>query len=147
VPRKPGTPSLQRHKPSGQAVVTLSGKDVYLGVWPELLFMDHLRGTLDQFASGPRVVDQPGEPTDQIEDRRLAHFVDALRYLAAWLKRGGLGNWTPSIARDKGVLESAPPGAFIEPVQRGRREGDWRGRQPGRGLPRLVSRGAAKQDE
>jgi hypothetical protein len=28
------TPSLRRHKPSGQAVVTLDGKDQYLGVWP-----------------------------------------------------------------------------------------------------------------
>src|ERR1700722_12993597 len=35
MPRKPGTPSLRRHKPSNQGVVTLSGKDVYLGVWPE----------------------------------------------------------------------------------------------------------------
>jgi integrase len=29
-----GIPSLRRHKPSSQAVVTLSGKDYYLGVWP-----------------------------------------------------------------------------------------------------------------
>lgn len=28
------TPSLRRHKPSGQAVVTLDGKDHYLGAWP-----------------------------------------------------------------------------------------------------------------
>src|SRR5215217_3150172 len=27
-------PSLRRHKPTSQAVVTLSGKDHYLGVWP-----------------------------------------------------------------------------------------------------------------
>jgi hypothetical protein len=27
-------PSLRRHKPSGQAVVTLGGKDHYLGPWP-----------------------------------------------------------------------------------------------------------------
>ena len=26
-------PSYRRHKPSGQAVVTLSGKDFYLGPW------------------------------------------------------------------------------------------------------------------
>jgi integrase len=32
--RKRGTPALRRHKPTGQAVVTLSGKDIYLGVWP-----------------------------------------------------------------------------------------------------------------
>ncbi len=28
------TPSLRRHKPSGLGVVTLSGKDFYLGAWP-----------------------------------------------------------------------------------------------------------------
>src|SRR5437764_821844 len=28
------TPSLRRHKPSSQAVVTLNGKDHYLGTWP-----------------------------------------------------------------------------------------------------------------
>jgi integrase len=29
------TPSLRRHKPSRQGVVTLSGRDIYLGSWPE----------------------------------------------------------------------------------------------------------------
>jgi hypothetical protein len=28
------TPSLRHHKPTGQGVVTLDGKDRYLGVWP-----------------------------------------------------------------------------------------------------------------
>jgi hypothetical protein len=28
------TPSLRQHKPSGLAVVTLNGKDHYLGPWP-----------------------------------------------------------------------------------------------------------------
>src|SRR6476646_3290606 len=27
-------PSLRRHRPTSQAVVTLSGKDHYLGIWP-----------------------------------------------------------------------------------------------------------------
>jgi hypothetical protein len=32
---RPGqVPSLRRHKPSGRAIVTLSGKDRYLGPWP-----------------------------------------------------------------------------------------------------------------
>src|SRR6516162_6244185 len=32
---RPGqAPSLRRHRPSGRAVVTLSGKDHYLGPWP-----------------------------------------------------------------------------------------------------------------
>ncbi len=32
-PRKParGVPSYRRHKPTGQAVVTLDGRDIYLG--------------------------------------------------------------------------------------------------------------------
>lgn len=30
----PRTPSLRRHKPSGLVVVTLGGKDHYLGPWP-----------------------------------------------------------------------------------------------------------------
>jgi hypothetical protein len=29
-----GYPTLRRHKPSGQGVVTLSGKDHYCGPWP-----------------------------------------------------------------------------------------------------------------
>jgi hypothetical protein len=29
--RHPRTPSYRRHKPSGQAVVTLDGRDIYLG--------------------------------------------------------------------------------------------------------------------
>lgn len=35
--RVPRTPSLRRHKPSGLAVVTLNGKDLYLGPWPATL--------------------------------------------------------------------------------------------------------------
>ena len=33
----PRTPSLRRHKPSGQSVVTLGGQDHYLGPWPATL--------------------------------------------------------------------------------------------------------------
>jgi hypothetical protein len=32
--RTPRIPSLRRHRPSGQGVVTLNGKDYYLGKWP-----------------------------------------------------------------------------------------------------------------
>lgn len=31
APDSPRRPSYQRHKPSGQAVVTLNGRDFYLG--------------------------------------------------------------------------------------------------------------------
>jgi hypothetical protein len=35
APRNPHTPSLRRHAPSRQTVVTLSGRDHYLGPWPD----------------------------------------------------------------------------------------------------------------
>src|SRR3954453_14259265 len=35
MPRKASVPALRRHKPSGRAVVTLSGKDHYCGPWPD----------------------------------------------------------------------------------------------------------------
>jgi integrase len=34
MPRKTVIPSLRRHRPSGLGVVTLNGKDLYLGAWP-----------------------------------------------------------------------------------------------------------------
>jgi hypothetical protein len=34
MPRKPRIPSLRRHKASGQGVVTLNNKDLFLGAWP-----------------------------------------------------------------------------------------------------------------
>jgi integrase len=33
IPRKPRIPSYRLHKPSGQAVATLNGRDVYMGPW------------------------------------------------------------------------------------------------------------------
>lgn len=33
--RAPRIPALRRHRPSGRAVVTLAGRDHYLGAWPE----------------------------------------------------------------------------------------------------------------
>lgn len=79
---------------------------------PELLFMDDLRGVLDQMASYSRVVDELGEATEEIEDKSLFHYVDALRYLAVWLKRGGLQNYGPAKAPGRSALDSLPPGVF-----------------------------------
>jgi hypothetical protein len=35
MPRRPSVPSLRRHKPTRQGVVTLNKQDHYLGVWPD----------------------------------------------------------------------------------------------------------------
>ena len=37
-------PKYQRHKASGQAVVTIEGRDHYLGPWPSMLEYDRLIG-------------------------------------------------------------------------------------------------------
>src|SRR4051812_4403000 len=34
MPRKQTVPSLRRHRPTSQGVVTLNGRDRYLGTWP-----------------------------------------------------------------------------------------------------------------
>lgn len=66
-------PSLRRHKPTSQAVVTLSGKDHYLGVWPagrkspppaiqqayERLIAEWLAGNRQPLPSGAAAVRQP----------------------------------------------------------------------------------------
>ena len=46
-----GVPSYRHHKPSGKAVVTLSGRDFYLGLWqsPE--------STTDSSRNGLRTVE------------------------------------------------------------------------------------------
>ncbi len=79
---------------------------------PQLLFMDDLRGTLDQMASYSRVVDEQGNQLDEIEDKSLFHFVDALRYLAVWLKRAGLAGFRAT--RDESAGDRPPAGVFAE---------------------------------
>ena len=60
--RPPGIPSLRRHKPSSQAVVTLGGKDHYLGVWPAharrppALIQQAYEALIAEWLAGGRVV-------------------------------------------------------------------------------------------
>lgn len=56
----------------------------------ELVIMDHLAGLIDEMRSYSRVLDERGEPTEAIADKETYHRLDALRYVCAWLKRGGL---------------------------------------------------------
>jgi hypothetical protein len=53
----------------------------------QLFFFDDLTRTLDQLQNYSRVVDEQGEPTEEIADKASFHEADALRYLAAWLDR------------------------------------------------------------
>lgn len=80
--------------------------------WPELVFMDHLTGTLGQMENYSREMDEMGEPTEVIEDKQLFHFIDALRYICVWLKRGGLAGWSATTSEDRGAIATAPDGVF-----------------------------------
>jgi integrase len=60
----PSTPSLRRHRPSGLAVVTLDGKDHYLGPWP----------------AGEK---RPPSPTQVAYDRLVAEWLANGRHLPA----------------------------------------------------------------
>src|ERR1700722_11904938 len=75
-------PSLRRHKPSNQAVVTLNGQDIYLGPWPANLRKPppEIKTLYDStiaewLASGRRVV--PGRSAD-VEVVTVSQVIDAV---------------------------------------------------------------------
>ena len=50
-----------------------------------LVIFGDLAGTLDQLESYSRKLDERGEPTEEIEDKAAYHYLDALRYISAYL--------------------------------------------------------------
>lgn len=70
--RAPRIPSLRRHRPSGRAVVTLSGRDHYLGAWPE----DQPAPPPDVRAAYDRLIQEwlanHRRPVPTVEQRRTA---------------------------------------------------------------------------
>src|SRR5262245_14264176 len=71
MPRKRTTPSLRRHKPSSQGVVTLNAKDRYLGRWhadqkdpPTEVRAEYDRVIMEWLASN-RGLAQPTKAADQ----------------------------------------------------------------------------------
>jgi hypothetical protein len=52
-----------------------------------LFIFDTCTGTLDQIGSYARKLDDMGEPTEEIKDKQKYHYLDALRYAAAGLRR------------------------------------------------------------
>lgn len=53
----------------------------------EIIVFDDLVGYLDEKLSYSRVLDDKGEPTEEIEDKASYHRLDAERYIIGWLKR------------------------------------------------------------
>lgn len=61
------------------------------------IFKDACKHTLAQFGSYSRELDKLNNPTEKIEDKETYHYLDAVRYVCAWLnrtKRGKTGGAT-----------------------------------------------------
>lgn len=56
----------------------------------EIVVFDDLAGYLDQKASYSRVLDDEGEPTEEIEDKATYHYMDAERYIIGYLARNSV---------------------------------------------------------
>jgi integrase len=78
------TPSLRRHKPSAQAVVTLNGRDHYLGPWPPTLRKPppsareaYDRLIVEWLANGRRLPDAAEAPALTVNELILAFWCHA----------------------------------------------------------------------
>jgi hypothetical protein len=52
----------------------------------EIYYFDDLYGILEQKLTYSRELDENGEPTEKIEDKETFHFMDAERYIIAYLR-------------------------------------------------------------
>jgi len=79
----------------------------------QFLVMDHLTGLLDELASYSRVLDPSGETTDAIEDKSDYHYLDCVRGIVTYLKRGGTLTWDAAPdPRARSMMSRAPEGVF-----------------------------------
>ncbi len=97
--------------------------------------MEDLTGILDELASYSRVLDEQGKPTEKIDSDGAYHWLASLRYVCAWLvKGGGAKSFEPTRAgpgnrsvlidlEDAGVSEANRP-------RGGGYDDDWRLRFP-----------------
>ena len=73
--KRPRTPSYRRHKPSGQAVVTLDGRDYYLGRYrTKASRTEYERLVGEWLANGRRMPRPGGGPTDLTVSELLAAY-------------------------------------------------------------------------
>ncbi len=76
------TPQLRHHRPTGQAVVTLSGRDIYLGTWPPgkrnpptAVREEYDRRISEWLANGRRLPDGKGDGTPLTVGELLVRFM------------------------------------------------------------------------
>lgn len=76
-------PTYRRHRPSGQAVVTLNGRDVYLGKWnTKASRTEYDRLVAEWIASGRRFTSRTAAPDRTVAEVALAYLKHAKGYYA-----------------------------------------------------------------
>jgi hypothetical protein len=78
MPKNLRVPKFRCHKPSGQAVVTLSGKDHYLGKWKTNASKANYRGLVGEWLAGGGVLAANGDLT--VAELTLAYWGFAKSY-------------------------------------------------------------------
>jgi hypothetical protein len=62
-PATPRVPSYRRHKPTGQAVVTINGRDIYLGKWNSAASKDEYDRLIAEFLANGRRLQSDADTT------------------------------------------------------------------------------------
>ena len=100
MPRKSSIPSYRLHKPSGLAVVTLNGKNYYLGTHGSKKSLQEYDRLIIRWISGGR---RPLErPDDLTISEMIVRFVED--YAKRWYRKNG--RYTSSMARIRAVSRS-----------------------------------------
>jgi len=94
----PRVPSYRRHKPTGQAVVTIGGRDHYLGRWNTKASRAEYDRLIGEWLAGGRSLPKP-EAFLTIAELALRYWKYAKRYY-----RGPDGQPTSSLERVKSSL-------------------------------------------
>jgi hypothetical protein len=84
----------------------------------ELLVFADLAGYLEEKLTYSRVVDEAGEPTEEIDDKNAFHFMDAERYIIGYLK-GGVVAFGAPLAHVRSILDDGAAAGLWEREEEG----------------------------
>lgn len=76
----------------------------------EFYVFSDLTGLLDELGSYSRVLDDFGEPTEEIDGKETYHHLDAVRYIIGWLHSSGPMEFATS---QDSLIERMPEGVFL----------------------------------
>lgn len=78
----------------------------------QIVVFKDLTGLLAEIGSYSRVLNDQGQPTEEIDDKSSYHLLDGVRYIVGWLRRLGCGPISPPDEGNRSVIADAPAGVF-----------------------------------